>query len=86
MKTNMVLADRTIRMGLGMLLLASPLLELRTYPYNLIGIVLIVTAAVGFCPLYALLSPSKSQGDAGSDKARRLEKSHENVQAHSRAH
>ena len=56
MKANVVLADRTIRMGLGMLLLASPLLELPTYPFNLLGIVLIATAAVGFCPLYALFS------------------------------
>lgn len=59
MKTNVVLLDRTVRMGLGMLLLASPLLELRTYPYNLLGLVLIVTAAVGFCPLYAALSVFK---------------------------
>lgn len=56
MKTNVVLADRTIRMALGMLVLASPLLELPTYPYNLVGLVLIVTAAFGFCPLYAALS------------------------------
>ena len=55
MKTNVVLADRTARMGLGMLLLASPLLELRTYPFNLLGLVLIMTAAIGYCPLYAAL-------------------------------
>jgi hypothetical protein len=56
MKTNVVLADRSIRMGLGMLLLASPLLELPTYPFNLLGIVLIATAAFGFCPVYAAFS------------------------------
>ena len=56
MKSNVVLVDRTIRMGLGMLLLSSPLLELRTYPYNLLGLVLIATSAVGFCPLYRVLA------------------------------
>lgn len=56
MKTNVVLADRSARMGLGMLLLASPLLELPTYPFNLLGLVLIATGALGFCPLYAALS------------------------------
>lgn len=62
MKTNVVLLDRTIRMGLGMFLLASPLLELPTYPFNLLGIVLIGTAALGFCPLYALLSVFTAPG------------------------
>ncbi len=60
MKTNVVLADRTARLGLGLVLLASPLLELPTYPFNLLGIVLIATAAFGYCPLYQLLAPSKS--------------------------
>lgn len=56
MKANVVLADRTFRIGAGMLLLASPLLELPTYPFNLLGLVLIGTAAVGYCPIYGLLS------------------------------
>jgi hypothetical protein len=56
MKTNVIVADRSIRMGLGLLLLASPILELRTYPYNLLGLVLIATAAFGFCPIYAAVS------------------------------
>jgi hypothetical protein len=56
MKQNVVLIERTIRMALGLLLLASPLLELRTYPFNLLGIVLMVTAAAGYCPLYSALS------------------------------
>jgi hypothetical protein len=55
MKANVLLADRTIRMALGMLLLESPLLELRTYPFNLLGLVLIVTAAFGYCPIYGLV-------------------------------
>jgi len=56
MKTNVIPIDRSVRMGLGSLLLASPLLELHTYPYNLLGLVLIGTAAVGFCPIYGALS------------------------------
>jgi hypothetical protein len=56
MKANIVLADRTLRIGAGMLLLASPLLDLHTYPFNLLGLVLIATAAVGYCPVYSLFS------------------------------
>ncbi len=56
MKANLVLPERTFRMGLGLLLLASPLLELPTYPYNLLGLVLIATAIIGSCPVYGLLS------------------------------
>jgi len=55
MKSNIVLADRTARMGLGMLLLASPLLELHTYPFNLFGLVLVATGFIGFCPIYSVL-------------------------------
>lgn len=58
MKTNVVLTDRTARLALGVLLLASPLLDLHTYPFNLLGLVLIVTGAVGYCPLYSLFMPS----------------------------
>jgi hypothetical protein len=54
MKSNVVLLDRTIRMGAGAVLLASPLLDLPTYPINLLGLVLMATAAIGYCPLYAL--------------------------------
>lgn len=70
MTKNIVLADRTLRMGLGMLLLASPLLELHTYPYNLLGLVLIATASVGFCPLYRLFSIG-SRGQATGLEPRR---------------
>jgi hypothetical protein len=58
MKTNVVLTDRTARLALGVLLLASPLLELHTYPFNLLGLVFIVTGVVGYCPLYSLFMPS----------------------------
>ncbi|HXK20268.1 MAG TPA: DUF2892 domain-containing protein [Polyangiaceae bacterium] len=67
MKSNVALVDRSIRMGLGLLLLASPLLELRTYPFNLLGLVLIGTAVFGFCPIYRAISalmPSRSSTHA----------------------
>lgn len=71
MKQNIILAERSGRIGLGMLLLASPLLELPTYPFNLLGLVLVATAAVGYCPLYgavqALLpKPASTPATAGS--------------------
>ena len=56
MKTNVVLSDRTTRVGLGMLLLSSPLLEIPSYPFNLLGLVLVATGAIGYCPLYGLFS------------------------------
>jgi len=74
MKQNVILADRTFRMAVGMLLLASPLLELPTYPFNLLGIVLIATAAIGYCPLYSVLFAFRP----GS----RRDTAHEAVQTH----
>lgn len=56
MKTNVVLADRTARVALGLVLLASPLLEVRSFPFNLLGLVLIVTGVIGYCPLYSLFA------------------------------
>ena len=53
MKTNLLHLDRAIRMGGGLFLLATPILNLKTYPYNLFGAVLIATAVAGLCPLYA---------------------------------
>ena len=61
MKTNVVLIDRTLRVGAGMLVLSSPLLELPTYPFNLLGLVLFATGFVGYCPLYRLLSLSPAR-------------------------
>lgn len=55
MTSNVAPLDQAIRIGLGFLLLASPLLELHTYPFNLFGIVLIATGLVGYCPLYSAL-------------------------------
>jgi hypothetical protein len=58
MKTNVMLTDRTARVALGMLFLASPLLEIRTYPFNLLGLVLAATGLFGYCPLYSLFLSS----------------------------
>jgi hypothetical protein len=54
MKTNISNLDRAIRLGGGLFLLATPILNLKTYPYNLYGIVLLATAIAGYSPLYAL--------------------------------
>jgi len=61
MNPNVTLIDRTARVGAGLLLLASPLLELHTYPFNLLGIVLLATGIVGYCPLYRLISPQHAR-------------------------
>jgi hypothetical protein len=56
MTNNVAPLDQAIRAGVGLFLLASPLLELRTYPFNLLGLVLVGTALAGYCPLYSALS------------------------------
>lgn len=69
MKANLVLVQRTARLGIGMVLLASPVLELRTYPYNLLGLVLVATAFAGWCPLYALFGALKGPADTHAKPA-----------------
>ena len=56
MKRNMLPFDSGLRAFIGLLLLASPLLELRTYPLNLLGAMLIATALVAWCPAHALIA------------------------------
>jgi hypothetical protein len=58
MKRNIMVWDRTAQVGLGMLVWASPLLELPTYPINLLGLVLIATGGIGYCPHDAILPVS----------------------------
>jgi len=55
MKYNMSPLEAGIRSGVGMALLASPLLNLHTYPLSLLGVVLIATGMASVCPLYSLL-------------------------------
>jgi len=70
MKSNLLPLDMILRAGGGMFLLASPLLELHTYPYNLLGVVPVATALMGYCPLYAavraLLLPARGGLRTGS--------------------
>jgi len=77
MKRNVMVWDRTARVGLGMLLLASPLLELPTYPINLLGLVLIATGGVGYCPHDAIVSALSPKHRAAAPEA--------GVRAHSKA-
>ena len=50
--------DRALRGALGLALLAAPLVGFAIAPWNLLGLIPIVTALVGYCPLYALLGTS----------------------------
>ncbi|HEX5100478.1 MAG TPA: DUF2892 domain-containing protein [Polyangiaceae bacterium] len=54
MKRNMSSLEAGLRSGVGMLLLASPLLNLHTYPLSLLGAVLVATGVASVCPLYSL--------------------------------
>ena len=59
MKRNLGTADRAIRVLLGLgLLSAIFLVEGSTRWFGLIGLVPLLTAAVGSCPLYSLLGLS----------------------------
>ena len=60
MPKNLVPLDRSLRLGAGLFLLATPLLDLPTFPYSLFGIVPIATALAGFCPVYRLLGIGKA--------------------------
>lgn len=44
--------DRAVRVSGGLLLFASPALNFHTYPWNLLGLAVMLTGFVGFCPLY----------------------------------
>lgn len=72
MKTNLIHIDRAVRIGGGLFLLATPILDLHTYPYNLLGAVFIATGLVGFCPIYAavsaLIPKKRTPHDRGSGK------------------
>ena len=55
MKSNVAPIDQALRITIGFFLLASPLLNLHTYPFNLLGLVPLVTGFVGYCPLYTAI-------------------------------
>lgn len=54
MKRNMGKTDRIIRLILGLVLLANTYVGLQS-PWGWIGLVLVVTAFVSYCPVYQLL-------------------------------
>ena len=51
MKLNMGIADRIIRIIVGLFLISLIFWGPKTY-WGLIGVILVLTAFVGFCPLY----------------------------------
>lgn len=56
-RLNIGTADRAIRAVLGVVALALVVSGPRT-PWGFLGVALLATAAVGFCPLYAALGLS----------------------------
>lgn len=62
MKCNVNPIDGSIRAALGLFLLATPILDFHTYPYNYLGLVLMLTAVVGYCPLYSAFGSASSSG------------------------
>lgn len=54
MCNNLGKIDRTVRILAGIILLYMALMQLYT-PYTWIGIVPLLTGALGFCPVYKLL-------------------------------
>jgi hypothetical protein len=68
MKCNVSPLDAAIRAGLGLILLLSPLLDFRIYPYNYLGLVLFLTGAAGYCPLYSLANALFRASPAHMDK------------------
>lgn len=57
MRRNIGTIDRTVRIVVGIVLLALVFTGPRT-PWGWIGIVPLATGLVGFCPMYALLHRS----------------------------
>lgn len=52
MLTQLWPIERAIRVSGGMLLFATPALNIPTYPWNLLGLVVLATGIVGVCPIY----------------------------------
>lgn len=59
MSRNVSTVDRWFRATLGLLLVAATLAGL-IGPWGWVGIVLLATAALSFCPLYTLLGIGRS--------------------------
>jgi Protein of unknown function (DUF2892) len=54
MQTNESSIDRALRLVIGVVLLSLVVIGPKTY-WGLLGLVPLLTGAVGFCPLYRLL-------------------------------
>lgn len=55
MKLNEGNVDRTIRVAVGLALIAAVFLAHTTVWLGVIGLVLLATGLVGFCPVYRLI-------------------------------
>ena len=53
MLTNQSTADRVLRVVLGIVLLSLVIVGPKT-SWGLVGLILLVTGAIGFCPIYRL--------------------------------
>lgn len=56
MKINMGSVDRVLRVVAGLVIIGAGI-AFRSW-WGLIGVILLATAAIGFCPLYTLLGVS----------------------------
>lgn len=74
MITNLWPFERAVRVSGGMFLFASPSLNLHTYPWNLLGLVLAITGFVGFCPLYASASGLRRLFSGSTPRAERSQR------------
>lgn len=64
MTTNLGLLDRLLRIVAGLVLVSLAFVGPQT-PWGWIGVVLVATAFIGFCPIYRLLgicTTSKASG------------------------
>jgi hypothetical protein len=67
MTRNVAILERAARVVLGGGLLALTFVGPRTY-WGLLGLVLIVTGLIGFCPIYRLFGISTSRVAAGQQR------------------
>ena len=52
--------DRAVRVSGGVFLFATPALNFHTYPWNLLGLAVMLTGFLGFCPLYELVARTRA--------------------------
>ena len=74
MTVSLLPFDRAVRVSGGVLLLATPILTRPTYPFNLLGLVLMVTGLVNFCPLYEIVARALRLFAGGAPEQRSSER------------